>query len=152
MVYVDPKALESESGVWHPQRLLVNRPVTIPSTDQEHAAEIFEVGSIHTGITDPNRPDFDSSASWATLGQSLEIRLPYMAIGFTDPSSLQVLKITSEGSVKTEDLERIGISIVWDGILYKTGGYAWETWNAVHWHERPKVGIERFALVVRQTN
>ena len=152
MIDVDPNALEPESGVWHPQRLIVNRPVVIPSTSREYAAEIFEVGALRYGITDPASPEFDSIASWAASDHILEIRLPYMAIGFADPSSLQALRITSKGVVKTEKVEWIGISVILDGVLYETKGYIWEEWNSVRWHERPKAGIEQFAEAVKKVH
>ena len=101
MVDVNSNSFKTESGIWHPQRLLVNRPLVIPSTNKEFAAEVFDAGVLRFGITDPASPQFDSIASWAASGQVLEIRLPYMAIGFADPSSLQALRITSEGTVKT---------------------------------------------------
>ena len=149
---VDPTALEPESGVWHPQRLIVNRPLVVPTTNEEHAAEVFEVGDIHSGITDPASPDFDSTASWAATGRVLEIRLPYMAIGFADPSSLLALRITSEGLAETELVERVGISVLLDGVLVDTRGYVWEKWNSVQWHERPKAGIQQFSKAVNEVH
>ena len=149
-IEVDPSAVDLESGVWHPQRLIVNYPLVIPTTGQENPAEVFEVGSLRFGTTDPADPEFDSRVSWAASGKTIEIRLPYMAIGFADPSSLQALRITSNGEVETETVERVGISVVLDRVLYQTNGYAWEGWNAVRWHERPKAGLEHFVEAVSQ--
>ena len=113
-------------------------------------AEVFEVGSLRFGTTDPVDPEFDSRSSWAASGQVIEIRLPYMATGFADPSSLQVMRITSKGRVETETVERAGISVVPDEVLSQTDGYTWEGWNSVRWHERPKAGLKHFVGAVSQ--
>lgn len=149
-IEVDPTAVDAESGVWHPRRLIVNRPWFIPATGQVNPAEVFDVGSFRFGTTDPADPEFDSRAWWAASGQVIEIRLPYMAIGFADPSSLQALRITPRGRVDTETVKRVGISVVLEGVLFQTKGYAWEGWNSVRWHERPKAGLEHFAEAVIQ--
>ncbi len=99
-----------------------------------------------------HRISIEPRASRAASGQVIEIRLPYMAIGFADPSSLQALRITPRGRVDTETVERVGISVVLDGVLYQTNGYAWEGWNSVRWHERPKAGLEHFAEAVRESS
>ena len=116
-------SMEIDSGVWHPQRLLINHPVVVPSTKQEYAAELFEIGSFRSGTTDPRSPNFDSTASWVASDQFLEIRIPYMSIGFADPSSLQAYRIAPDGSVNIEKVERVGIVVVLDGVLYETDGY-----------------------------
>ncbi len=41
----------------------------------------------------------------------------------------------------------VGISLVLDGVLYQTIGYAWEGW-----HERPKAGFERFGEAARESS
>jgi hypothetical protein len=42
----------------------------------------------------------------------------------------------------------VGIVVVAGGDLYGTNGYAWERWQSVTWHERPKAGIEALSRVV----
>ena len=132
-------------GQWDIQRLLVRRPLEVPTTGELHEVQSYEVGLLRRGTTNPNDPGFDSRAVWAALGDTVEIRLPYMSIGFGDPSSLQAYAVDADGMVTAETVERVGISVAVRDEVAVTDGYSWEPWTVVGWQDRAKAGIEVLA-------
>lgn len=108
---VEAADMEEGSGVWHPRRLIVNRPLRIPSTGEEHPVEFMEAGRLRFGTSDPASPDFDSRTTWAADGNVIELRLPYQAIGFADPSSRLAFQIGLDGAVDTVPVERVGMAV-----------------------------------------
>jgi len=72
----------------------------------------------------------------------VELRVPYAAIGVSDPSSRQVLRVDGDGTASAVPFDSIGISVAVAGELHQTAGYRWETWESVEWHERLKAGVE----------
>lgn len=150
MVPYDEADVAEDGAAWNPHRLMLNRPLTIPSTGRSFPAEILEIGRLRRGTSDPDDPAFDSRAAWQASGTFVELRLPYAAIGFADPSSLRAYRPHRDGTVTTEPVERVGIVVVLQGERHDTRGYAWEGWQAVTWSERPKAGIERIAEAVER--
>ena len=88
----DPAAASPGSGVWYPDRLITNKPLVLPNSGQKLPLEFFDAGQMRYGTTDPTSHDFDCRATWAAR-DCIEVRLPYEAIGFSDPSSLQALRV-----------------------------------------------------------
>ncbi len=143
----DQAAAAPGSGVWYPERLITNRPLVIPSTGQRLAAEFFDAGQMRYGTSDPAAADFDCRATWAA-GDCIEVRLPYEAIGFSDPSSLQALTVQPDSSLTTETVTRVGVDIAVGSVLCHTNGYAWDPWQKVSWHERLKAGVQQYEQAV----
>ncbi len=140
------------SGIWNIQRLVVNRPHTIPSTGEFVETEVIEPGRMVFGSSDPQSPDFDSRTTWSARDHVIEIRLPYQAIGFSDPSSLRAYVISPDGAIATATVDRVGITIAVGGIAFETAGYAWEPWQTVTWNQRVKDGAAVFSTAVRSAN
>ena len=134
--------LEKGSGAWNPQRLIVNRPLTVPTTGEALEAEVIEVGRLRRGSSNPLHPEFDSRATWQAMGNVIEVRLPFQAIGFSDPSSMLALVVGGDGSLSTTEVERLGITVAVGDEVIDTNGYAWETWQLPTWHERLKAGSD----------
>jgi hypothetical protein len=143
----DEAALRPGSGLWKPQTLITNRPLQIPSTGERLPVESFNAGELRFGTTDPASPAFDSRTAWAA-GDCVEVRLPYEAIGFSDPSSLQALRVGSDGSLSTETVARIGMDVAAGADIWTTSGYAWDPWQKVSWHERLKAGVDEYGLAL----
>ncbi len=143
----DPASLEEGSGVWNLQRLITNRPLTVPTTGEKLPAESVAVGELLNGTSDPADPAFDSRAVWAA-GQVLEMRLPWEMIGFSDPSSRRALSVGLDGTLAAVPTDRVGIAVAVGQSLRVTNGYSWEPWQRVTWHERLKAGSESFAAAV----
>jgi hypothetical protein len=85
---VDPGDFADGSGVWNLQRLIPNRPHRLPS-GESLPVEVMEAGRMIFGTSDPETEDFDSRVTWNVSGSVIEVRVPYQAIGFSDPSSMQ---------------------------------------------------------------
>jgi hypothetical protein len=138
-------------GVWDLQRMIINRPLTVPSTGQRLPIESFDVGDLRSGTADPASPRFDCRVVWAA-GDCIELRLPYELIGFSDPSSNQALVVHTDGRLTTRTEPRVGIDIAVGGKLAVTKGYGWDPWQKVGWHERPKAGVAAYAAAVRDVS
>ena len=149
---VNPADFQEESGVWNVQRLVVNRPLVVPSTGTSLPAEVIAPGEMVFGTTDPTAGDFDSRSTWSAESRVIELRIPYQAIGFADPSSLQAYRIDADGSVGTETVDRVGITIAVGDEVFETNGYAWEPWQIPAWHERTKAGSEVLAIALIAAN
>ena len=138
-------------GIWHLQRQITNRPLVVPSTGQRLPVEWFDVGKLRFGTADPTDARYDSRVTWAA-GDCVEIRLPYALIGFADPSSLRALVVRRDGTVTTAAVGRVGLEVAVGSEVATTSGYAWEPWQTVAWHERPKAGSAAFAAAVRDVS
>jgi hypothetical protein len=130
------------SGAWNVLNLLASYPLTVPPTGVSIPAESFAVGELVHGSTDPKDPAFDSRAAWFRNETVVELRVPYAAIGVSDPSSRQALRVDGDGTTSTEQFDSVGISVAVAGEFHQTAGYRWERWDAVDWHERLKAGVE----------
>jgi len=151
-VEVDPAQVAEGSGFWSPERLIANRPMTIPTSGESFDAEIVQVGTMEAGTSDPTDPGFNSRVTWQASGKVIELRLPFPAIGFSDPSSLLAYRVAPGGTVSTEKVDRIGITVVADTERFVTSGFGWEAWQLPTWHERFKADAAVFADAVTAAN
>src|SRR5680860_468944 len=126
---LDREAAARWSDPW-PPRLFASR--TAGPQDQPFP----DAGLLRRGTADPADPRYDSRTAWAATGQTIEPRLPYQAIGVADPSSLTAYRPLEDGSIATEDFERIAISVAVGDVIQHTAGYGWEPWQQVEWRER----------------
>jgi hypothetical protein len=149
---VDLADFQEGSGVWNLHRLVVNRPLVIPSTGEALPAEAITPGEMVFGTSDVGDENFDSRSTWSARGTVIELRLPYQAIGFSDASSLQAYRIGRDGTVTTDTVDRVGITVAVGDEVFATAGYAWEPWQTPAWHERIKDGVEVFAEAVIAAN
>ena len=148
---VDPADFQEGSGVWNVQRLVVNRPLVIPSSGEALPAEAIAPGEMVSGTTDVDDEAFNRESTWTARGKVIELRLPYQAIGFSDASSLQAYRIGQDGSISSDTVDRVEITIVVGDAVFTTAGYAWEPWQRPVWNERIKDG-EVFAEAVIAAN
>ena len=131
---------------------MTNRPQTIPSTGATQPVEIFDVGRLVHGTTDPTDARHDSRSSWYGSGSSIEVRLPWQALGFADPSSHQVYVVDEGGTFSYAESGEVGIVAYLGGETLNTPGYRWSPWNDVEYHERIKVGSAVLAEAVINLN
>lgn len=146
--YYQPTWSDPAKGSFLPWKLMLNRPLTMRQSGRQIPAEEFEVGLLKPGSTDPNAPGFNSLADWYAAGDLLEIRIPWMLLGFTDPSSHQVwqypyqaggLKSTSIAALRVEPklvTHAAGVSRPVEPL-----SYTWERWDQPRYHERPKQAV-----------
>jgi hypothetical protein len=149
---VDPADYDPGSGVWNRQRLLTSYPLEIPTTGEQIPAEAFDAGLLINGSTDPADGDFDSRSTWYRTPDAIEVRLPYAALGISDPSSRKAIVVAPDGGISTSEFERVGISVMTAGSLSETAGYTWDPWSAAVWHERLRVGSDLLAATLREVS
>jgi hypothetical protein len=133
---------------WNPVRLLVNGEFESHGDRPASAAEYHDVGRLVSGSFDPASPAFDSRSALRFDGSELELRLPWAAIGMSDPSSRHALVVSPGGELDSVPVDGIGISVATPDGTAVDGDYTWEPWNAVKWKARPKAGLDRFAAAV----
>lgn len=109
---------------WVSPRLILSRPLTVPTTGQALPPEFLDLGTPRWGGSDVRRLA-------AGDGRTVELRIPWLLLGFADPSSRRVYTPNPAGGV---GFSRVGAIRV-DGRRY-----TWATWNRVSWHERRKAG------------
>jgi len=150
-IAVDPAEMQPGSGAWVRPLQILNRPTTIPATGEERPTELHELGKLRFGSTDPRSSEFDSRTIVAADREVIELRLPWMLLGFADPSSLKLIDEQPQAPTRTLSAGRLGIAALADGDeLLKTAGYGWEPWQEVTWHERRKQGFDDLASTMRE--
>lgn len=135
-------------GDFLPWKLMLSRGLFLPQTNKRVPPEEIEVGKMREGITDPASPDFNNLSDWYVKGDVLEIRIPWMLLGFTDPSQHLVWNNLYEAGkiepVKTEELR------IYPAVNSQRGenegiaplDYTWSGWNDPAFHERKKKSFE----------
>jgi hypothetical protein len=137
---VERADLRRGSGVWHTPRLILNRPFVQRDTQEQHYTELTDIGRLRWGTANPKQRGFDDRVLVASKGHTIEVRLPWMMLGYSDPSSHQVMVPHSHGPVASKRTGRVGIETVAGGQELRTAGYDWEDWQVVSSHERRKRG------------
>jgi hypothetical protein len=106
-----------------------------------------EIGLLKRGTADPNSSDNNDLADWQYQGDTIEVRIPWMLLGFMDPSSRSVwdwpyvaqgFKPVPTGGIQVEPkLVTHGQEIANDG---PPAVYQWSTWDVPAYRERLKAG------------
>ncbi|MEK8130816.1 hypothetical protein WMW72_23190 [Paenibacillus filicis] len=145
----DPRYNQNTLGLFLPWKLTLNKEQYLPVSQKTVPIEEYEVGKMRYGITDPEAPAFDSLADWYASGDVMEIRIPWMLLGYTDPSSHQVWNYpyAADGLVPvTSDGVRIEPFVESSGKLSNASSsplfYQWESWDLPTYHERKKQSYE----------
>jgi hypothetical protein len=142
---VDPADFEPESGAWVSPLQILKGPYTVPATGERRPAETHDLGEPIWGSAEN-----DVRALVASTGTTIEIRLPWALLGFSDPSSRLLYVQHADGRVDTLETEGVGIAVHAGNTLVGTSGHSWESWNRVEWHERRKAGFETVAEAMEE--
>ena len=133
------------AGDFVPWKLALSRPLFLPETEETIPFDDVEVGRMTEGVTDPKSPEFDNLADWYVRDDVLEIRIPWMLMGFTDPSSLRVW----DYPFKAEGLESVEVPGLRIYPTLRPAGsseeedvqrldYFWSGWDDPAFYERKK--------------
>jgi hypothetical protein len=155
MFPIKEQAMKDDSGLFDPWMLATGLKSDPPDSKTARPFEEVQVGHLIRGTTNPTDPKFNSSALWQFKGNVVEMRIPWMLLGFTDPSSLSVMDYPdSKGSLNS--IQTKGIRLVpWivnrldnkviglgeEGTVYpvsKLPFYTWKGWDEVTYIEREK--------------
>jgi hypothetical protein len=139
VIPVKPEYADPGLGLFLPWKLLVNRAVQVPTTGEKVPPEEVEIGKFTRGTGD--------LADWEAQGDTIEVRIPWVLIGFMDPSSHKVWDWPYQARgivpVATEGI-RIEPRLVTDGREVTNEGpaatYRWESWELPAYRERLKAG------------
>ncbi|QQE76414.1 hypothetical protein KDJ56_11335 [Brevibacillus composti] len=147
------------SGLFLPWKLAVSLEMSPPDTKTTHPLEEMTVGQLRRGTTVPGKQGYSSQANWETRGEWLELRVPWMLLGFTDPSTSRVMRYPSgEGSLTSTESEGIRVLAMLQekaegsikGVragqiirLTELDRYSWPVWSLPRFSERKK---ESFSL------
>jgi hypothetical protein len=107
---------------WQPARMLISHPLRRPDTGQTIPARTWTLGPLRV----------TRRAGLAV------VRLPWMLLGFADPSSHAIFEIRN-GSVSLAHVHGVGVDVVLPGArLLVTRKIRWPGWNSVRFTERRK--------------
>lgn len=143
----NPEWQNENNGLFLPWKLCLSRELYLPASRRTIPFEEIDIGPLKHGNSDPDSPNYNSLADFYVEKNILEIRIPWMMLGFTDPSSHQVwaspyrenlgyfTAFTSSGlnveaiitDKNNEELERAF-----------TLSYDWKNWDEPLYHERKK--------------
>ena len=116
-------------GPWVTPQLLLSRTLRVPTTGQELAPNTLDLGTLRWGGSDVR-------SLVAGRGDVVEVRIPWMLLGYADPSAHLVYDPVGPGPARTVRVGPLGVSLNGTPV----GRYAWSGWNRVSWHERRKAG------------
>lgn len=138
---------EENNGLFLPWKLCLSGELYLPASQRYIPFEEIDIGLLVHGNSDPDSSEFNSLADFYVEKNILEIRIPWMMLGFTDPSSHQVWSFpyredlryftafTSTGlnmeilitDKNNEQLKKLPIL-----------AYNWKSWDVPTYHERRK--------------
>ena len=100
---------------------------------------INQVGWLTPGNTNPAAPDYASNGDYCFGPDSVEIRIPWQLMNFSDPSS-RLIAYPREGLLVTETIDRIYAAPYLDGTeqVADFGSFKLKSWKAPKFHERLK--------------
>jgi hypothetical protein len=112
-----PRAL-----AWQPARMLISHPLRRPETGQAIPARTWTLGPLPV----------------TRQGRTVIVRLPWMLLGFADPSSHTIFAVRN-GSVSLAHQRSVRIDVVLPGgRLLSTRAIGWPGWNSVRFTDRRK--------------
>jgi hypothetical protein len=159
--YISDAVIEEDpqAGVFLPWMLALNRSLVLPQSKRRIPFEEYEAGVMQPGITDPSDPNFDNLADWYARGNTLEVRIPWTLLGYTDPSTLQVwdypyradgiAPVSSDGLRVSPAVRSQGTT---ESVIIEPLSYTWEGWEQPSFHERKKKSYEILSEAFKNHN
>ena len=132
---------KKNSGQFSTIDYVLNKAYTLPKSKRNLPFTFYETGQLKRGNSNPESEDFDSLADYHIKGDTIELRIPWLLIGATDPSRKMFLGDFIESDKKVDvKIEAIHIGIYFEGQAPpKTlTPYRWEEWDLPTSQERLK--------------
>lgn len=119
---------------------VLNKAYTLPKSKRYLPFTAYETGLLRAGNSNPKAKDFDSLADYHWQGNTIELRVPWLLIGATDPSRKQFLGDFIKANKKVDQqIEGIGIGLYFEGeSTTEMANYIWEGWDLPQSKERLK--------------
>ncbi len=165
MLPIREEETKDNSGIFSPWKLAVSLKMEPPDTKKAYPFEEVVAGRLYRGSSNPAQPDYTSQAHWQTDGDWVEIRIPWMLLGFTDPSSRHVMSYSEEKkqfrAEQTKGIRLIGMRF--DKQAGKVEGvspdkpisltawhrYSWPEWNQPAYVERKKMSYDLYQKALK---
>ena len=151
-LHVATNASTAQSGVWTHPALMISRPFVDRMTGQAHPVETFDISMLPWGNAYPAVASADSRNLIDNDDTHLEIRIPWMLLGYADPSS-HLMLVPRANALTTVHTGRVAVMLHESNATVATSGYDWNDWQTVHRSERLKRGADElgaeFARVAR---
>lgn len=159
MLSENPLFENKDSGLYNPIKLALNKEITIPKTKQKIPFNDYETGLLKHGNGNPESKDYDSLADYYLNKKDnfIEIRIPWLLVGFTDPSTKEIMgDIYAGGLESRKNIDGIRVSLAtydtknpedYDSFPRNIDGkipgdnmylYTWDEWNEPIVEERLK--------------
>jgi len=159
MIPENPLFENKDSGLYNPIKLGLNKEITIPKTKQTIPFNDYETGILRLGNGNPESKDYDSLADYYVNKKDnfIEIRIPWLLVGFTDPSTKEIIgDIYLDGIESRKNIDGIRLSLAaydtktpetYDSFPRSKDGkilgsetilYTWDEWNEPIVEERLK--------------
>lgn len=134
-------------GLYDEIRLPLNKQLTIPYTGEVIPFSDYETGKLREGTTDLNSAEYDSLADYKINYHEgiLEVRIPWLLMGFTDPSTKEILgDIYEDGLEARMNIDEISFAAIsikkgeestsvntQEGLIRKSElhSYTWNEWT-----------------------
>jgi len=149
--------IPKNSGKFNPIEFALNKEITIPVINKTLPFKKYETGVLKHGNSNPESPDFDSLADYYINEESgtVEIRLPWLMLNFTDPSNREIwadLYDEKSGMLEIEGIEIGALLKTEDGETHTSFQnepnaiigredlmlYKWDKWDLPQTEERLK--------------
>jgi len=148
MIPFDQSLSQENNGLFLPWKLCLSRELYLPTSQKTIPFEEIEIAKLFHGNSHPASPNYNSLSDYYCGEKLIEFRIPWMMLGFTDPSSHQVWvyphrqnlgefsSITSPGL----NLQLLSINPKNSQIVSKSEVllYNWKDWDMPSFHERYK--------------
>lgn len=132
---------QKDSGQFSTIDFVLNKALTLPDSQKKIPFSSYETGLLREGTSDPTAVDFDSLTDYHLQGDTLEIRLPWLLIGATDPSQKKFLGDFISANEKVDEvIKGIGIGVYFEGQAPPKSlvTYEWQPWDIPQSTERLK--------------
>ena len=139
--------LADGSGVWVPRTLIVNRPLTVPTTGQHFDAELFDVSELIVASTDPAATGFDARPICGRRATTSPCGCPGDSSDSPTPRPCRRSASAAGGSIETVTTPGIELTLAGPGDPV-TVDITWEPWQTVTWTERLKDGVPELSAAV----
>ncbi len=144
------------TGIYDEIKYALNKEITIPATNKVLPFSDYETGKLRHGISDPESSAYDSLADYYINYEKgiIEVRLPWLLIGFTDPSTKEIMgdiyKNDIQSRLNIDEISFMAISVknnsyttsvdTQEGIIKKDElhTYTWDEWTMPVVEERLK--------------
>lgn len=148
MIPYNPLWAKANSGIFLPWKLCLSRSLYLPASQRSIPFEDIDIGILHYGSQTASNPGDNSLTDFYSSGNLIEFRIPWMMLGYTDPSSHQVWGYpTDEQAVPLSSTTSPGLNVqalVFDknknevAVKESPLAYNWKDWDRPSYHEREK--------------